>query len=464
VNSLAAPKLWDKGYDVDPRIQRFEVGDDLTCDQKLVVSDAIGSVAHAAGLVKIGLLPVETFQLLRAELAHIVDLAEQGEFQMSSEDEDVHTKIENWLTNTLGEPGKMIHTGRSRNDQVVVDIRLFTRQAILPVYGAILDACEALLDLAQRHATTPMPGYTHMQRAMLSSVGVWAGAYVESLLDDLTLLDAAVALSDQSPLGSAASYGVGLPLDRQYVSDLLGFAKVHNNVLYAQHGRGKFELAIVQALAQVMLDLSKLAQDILLFTTSEFAFFSVDVSVTTGSSIMPQKKNLDAMELLRGKVHVIAAMQQQMLTILGGTPSGFNAEYQDTKRPFMEALDLVESSAVVAALNVSQLTPNEEKMLAACSPDLFATDVAYDLVQKGVPFRDAYRQVANMLDDLAEFDVQAVLAMRTHQGTSGDLRLDVSAEKIAERRTQLAEREAELAAIAAGLLDGSAADLPGGTD
>jgi len=461
VSSLSAPKLWDKGYEVDPRIQRFEVGDDLTCDQKLAVYDALGSVAHAAGLVKIGLLPVETFHALRKELANIVALAKQGEFQMSLADEDVHTKVENWLTQQLGEPGKMIHTGRSRNDQVVVDLRLFTREAVLPVYDAILDACDALLAMAQQHATTPMPGYTHMQRAMVTSVGVWAGAFLESLLDDLTLLDAAVALSDQSPLGSAASYGVGLPLDRQYVSDLLGFAKVQNNVLYSQHGRGKFELAIVQALAQVMLDFSKLAQDILLFTTSEFGFFDVDVSVTTGSSIMPQKKNLDTMELLRGKVHVIAAMQQQMLTILGGTPLGFNAEYQDTKRPFMEALDLVEASAVVAALNVSKLTPNEERMLAACSPDLFATDVAYDLVQKGVPFRDAYRQVAGMLDDLAEFDAHAVLAMRTHQGTSGDLRLDASAGNIAARRKQVAARQAELAEIEAGLLDGTAAGLPG---
>lgn len=454
-----ATKLWEKGYELDPRIERFEISDDLVYDQKLVGPDAIGSIAHAAGLAKIGVLPVEMFHALRAELANIVALWEEGEFVLLHSDEDVHTKIENWLTEKLGDAGKMIHTARSRNDQVVVDIRLFTREAVLPVYTAVLDACESLLDLAERHRTTPMPGYTHMQRAMLSSVGVWAGAYLESLLDDLTLLDAAVALSDQSPLGSAASYGVGLPLDRQYVSDLLGFGKVQSNVLYAQHGRGKFELAIVQACCQIMLDLSKLAQDILLFTTSEYDFFDIDDSLKTGSSIMPQKKNLGAMEMLRAKGSIITAWQQQMFGILVGLPAGYNMDYQETKRPFMESLDMVEESSAVAGLTVARLIPNEEQLAAACSPALFATDVAYDLVMKGVPFRNAYRQVAGMLDDLAEMDPRQVLETRTHQGTSGDLRLDASEEIIQQRRAAVAARQDQIHAIHQGLLTGSAPGL-----
>jgi argininosuccinate lyase len=453
-------KLWDKGYELDPRVERFEISDALVYDQRLVVADALGSIGHAAGLAKAGLLPVETFHALRKELAHIVELAEVGEFELTQADEDVHTKIEGWLTEKLGEAGKQIHTGRSRNDQVVVDLRIFTREAVLPVYTAVLDAAEALLDLATRHAQTPMPGYTHMQRAMLSSVGVWAGAYLEALLDDLTLLDAAVALSDQSPLGSAASYGVGLPLERGYVSDILGFAKAQNNVLYAQHGRGKFESAIVQALVQVMLDLSKVAQDILLFTTSEYNFFTLDDTFKTGSSIMPQKKNLGAMELLRAKGSIILAYQQQILGIQIGLPAGFNMDMQETKRPFMESLDLVEESSAMAALTVSRLQPNEERMIEACSAELFATDAAYDLVLKGVPFRDAYRRIADMIDDLGELDPHDVLKTRTHQGTSGDLRLETSASIIEQRRAAIADREAELAAIKQQLMDGTRPGMP----
>ena len=459
---MSAPaKLWDKGYTLDPRIERFEVGDSLVWDQRLVVPDVLGSIAHAAGLVKIGLLPEASFHALRVGLAEIAALDGRGAFTLELADEDVHTKIENWLVANVGEAGKNIHIARSRNDQVLVDLRLFTREAVLPVEAAVLEAAEALLDLARRHALTPMPGYTHMQRAMLSSVGVWAGAFVEALLDDLTLLDAAVALNDQCPLGSAASYGVPLPLERQYVSDLLGFARVQRNVLYAQNTRGKFEAAITQALAHVMLDLAKLAQDILLFTTSEFGFFALDDTLKAGSSIMPQKKNLDAMELLRGKGNVILAQQQWIMGTLMGLPSGFNMDFQETKRPFMEALDLTESSAAITALTVSRLTPNTERLAAACSPELFATDAAYDLVQQGVPFRDAYRRVAGMLDDLGEIDPHAALAMRTHLGTSGDLGLDESAAALATRRTRLDARTAELACIADELLRGTRVGLPG---
>lgn len=453
-------KLWDKGYDLNPLIEAFEVGDDVVYDNRLVIPDVLGSIAHAAGLAKIGILSNDAFWQLHAGLAQIAAEFESGEFKLETGDEDVHTKIENWLTQNVGEAGKMIHTGRSRNDQVLIDLRLYTREAALPVYRAVLGACKALLDLAERHQKTPMPGYTHMQRAMLSTVGVWAGAYLEALLDDLKLLDAAVELSDQNPLGSAASYGVPLPLDRQYVADLLGMSKVQNNVLYAQNARGKFEAAIVQALCQISLDLSKLAQDIMLFTTAEYDFFTMDDSLFTGSSIMPQKKNLGAVEMLRAKGQVMLGYQQQMIGLLAGLPSGYNMDSQDTKKPFMDALDLAAQSAAVAALVVSQLRPNEEKLLAACSPDLFATDFAYDLVRNGTPFRDAYRQVAGMIDELPEQDPQAHLEHRTHQGASGDLRLDLSRDTINARGQAVAEREKQLAGIREELLSGAAAGLP----
>lgn len=453
-------KLWDKGYDLNPLIEAFEVGDDVVYDNRLVIPDVLGSIAHAAGLAKIGVFDDETFWELHAGLARIAELFENGEFKLEDGDEDVHTRIEQWLTTNVGDPGKKIHTGRSRNDQVLVDMRLFTREAVLPVYQAILSACEALADLAERHRETPMPGYTHMQRAMLSTVGVWAGAYLEALLDDLDLLDAAVKLSDQNPLGSAASYGVPLPLDRQYVSDLLGFGKVQNNVLYAQHARGKFESAIVQALTQVSLDLSKLAQDLMLFTTAEYGFFKLDDSLFTGSSIMPQKKNLGAVEMLRAKGQIMLGYQQQMIGLLTGLPSGYNMDSQDTKKPFMDALDLAAQSSAVAALVVSQLVPNEERLLAACTPELYATDIAYDLVRQGVPFRDAYRQVAESIDTLEEQDPAEHLKHRTHQGTSGDLRLDEAKSLIEKRAETIAQRSAELERIKQGLLGGSAAGLP----
>lgn len=456
-NGHTGAKLWDKGYDLNPLVEAFEVGDDVTYDNKLVIPDVLGSIGHAAGLAKIGVLTPEIFWQLHAGLAEIARLHEQGEFLLEPGDEDVHTKIEGWLTANVGEGGKMIHTGRSRNDQVLIDLRLFTREAVLPVYQAVLGACEALLDLAERHSQTPMPGYTHMQRAMLSTVGVWAGAYLEALLDDLTLLDTAVELSNQNPLGSAASYGVPLPLDRQYVTDLLGLGKVQNNVLYGQHARGKFEAAIVQALAQVSLDLSKLAQDILLFTTSEYGFFTLDDSLFTGSSIMPQKKNLGAVEMLRAKGTAMLTLQQQIMGVLVGLPSGYNMDSQDTKKPFMDALDLCAQSSAVAALIVSQLVPNEERLIEACSPELFATDIAYDMIWKGTPFRDAYRKVAAMIADLPDQDPHEHLKQRSHQGASGDLRLDISATVIEQRKQALAERAEELETIENGLLSGSAA-------
>jgi argininosuccinate lyase len=251
---------------------------------------------------------------------------------------------------------------------------------------------------------------------------------------------------------------VPLPIDRQYVSDLLGFRKVQSNVLYAQNGRGKFEGMVVQALAQVMLDLSKLAQDILLFTTAEYGFFTISPEFTTGSSIMPQKKNLGAMEMLRAKGSTMVAYQQQIMGVLAGLPSGYNMDYQETKRPFMDAIELVVQASSVAALTMRQLQPVGERLRAACSPDLFATDAAYELVEQGMPFRDAYRQVGTHLDDVQAMDPDEQLLRRTHQGTAGDLRLDESATRIDAGQQSATERQQAFAAMAERLLEG---EIPG---
>ncbi len=434
-------KLWEKGTArLDALIEGFEIGDDATYDNRLVEPDVLGSLAHAEMLAAIGVLAPEELDQLREGLREILRLHAEGEFAMEPGDEDVHTKVENFLVTRLGDVGKKIHTARSRNDQVLVDLRLYSKRKLLETEVALLECAAALVRFACKHEWAPMPGYTHMQRAMLSSVGTWAGAYAEMLLDDWSLLEAAYELNDWSPLGSAASYGVPLPIDRQLVADRLGFAGVQNNVLYAQNSRGKVEGMIVQALAQVMLSLSKLAQDVMLFTTSEYGFFHVSDTLVTGSSIMPQKKNISMMELVRAKAHIVLGYQQQILGVLAGLPSGYNKDYQETKRPFMDSVDTVLAALAVTELTVGSLEPDEERLLAACTPELYATDRAYELVQQGVPFRDAYRQVGVSLHELPPVDARESLRKRTHQGASGNLGLQAQEEAVTRRLAAARER------------------------
>lgn len=450
----APTKLWQKGYAVHPLIEEYLTGD-VSFDNRLIEADILGSIAHARMLGKIGLLTGEEVAALTKELAHIVELAEAGQFVVTTADEDVHTKIENHLSATVGEAGGRIHTARSRNDQVLVDLRLFTRVELTALMDALLDTIEALTEYAERGKSIPMPGYTHMQRAMLSSVGLWIAGFAEALLDDLQVLRTAYAINDQSPLGSAASYGVPFDIDRQYVADLLGFAKVQRNVLYAQAGRGKFEGLVVQALAQIMIDLSRLAQDVLLFTTSEYDFFRVAPEMTTGSSIMPQKHNLDVMEIMRGKARTVLAYQQQILETVTGLPSGYNTDFGETKSAFMRALDVTVASLRVMTVFLPGLEPREERMQAACSPQLFATDHAYALVtSEEMPFRDAYRLIASQLDTLAPMDPHEQLQNRRHIGAAGNLGLDEIRASIAAERATVAAQRAKIAAVKEALLGG----------
>jgi len=454
VSDNAPTKLWQKGYAVHPLIEEYLTGD-VSFDNRLIEADILGSIAHARMLGKIGLLTGEEVAALTKELAHIVELAEAGQFVVTTADEDVHTKIENHLSATVGEAGGRIHTARSRNDQVLVDLRLFTRVELTALMDALLDTIEALTEYAERGKSIPMPGYTHMQRAMLSSVGLWIAGFAEALLDDLQVLRTAYAINDQSPLGSAASYGVPFDIDRQYVADLLGFAKVQRNVLYAQAGRGKFEGLVVQALAQIMIDLSRLAQDVLLFTTSEYDFFRVAPEMTTGSSIMPQKHNLDVMEIMRGKARTVLAYQQQILETVTGLPSGYNTDFGETKSAFMRALDVTVASLRVMTVFLPGLEPREERMQAACSPQLFATDHAYALVtSEEMPFRDAYRLIASQLDTLAPMDPHEQLQNRRHIGAAGNLGLDEIRASIAAERATVAAQRAKIAAVKEALLGG----------
>ncbi len=445
--STAGPKVWQKDVQLDALAERYEIGEDAVLDNRLVPADVWGSMAHAIMLHRIGILTDDEANALLKELVHVLALYEAGAFMLSEGDEDVHSKLENHLTETTGDAGKKIHTARSRNDQVLVDTRLYTKGEILKTMTNIIDAAAAFTTFAAREEWTPMPGYTHMQRAMLSSVGLWASAFAESLLDDLALLKTAYSITDQNPLGSAASYGVNLPIDRQLTSDLLGFAKVQNNVLYTQNARGKFELLAVQALTHVMLDLSKFAQDMLLFVTREYNFLRMSETLETGSSIMPQKRNPDLMELVRGRTHTVLALQQQIAGIIAGLPSGYNIDFQETKGPMIRAFDLVNDALAICALTIGKTTVNEQVIRAACSPELFATDMAYDLVKQGMPFRDAYRKIAKIADDLPAVDADAALRERTHLGASGNLGLEHLKRWIVEER-QIAEHRRDVFASA----------------
>lgn len=445
--STAGPKVWQKDVQLDALAERYEIGEDAVLDNRLVPADVWGSMAHAIMLHRIGILTDDEANALLKELVHVLALYEAGAFMLSEGDEDVHSKLENHLTETTGDAGKKIHTARSRNDQVLVDTRLYTKGEILKTMTNVIDAAAAFTTFAAREEWTPMPGYTHMQRAMLSSVGLWASAFAESLLDDLALLKTAYSITDQNPLGSAASYGVNLPIDRQLTSDLLGFAKVQNNVLYTQNARGKFELLAVQALTHVMLDLSKFAQDMLLFVTREYNFLRMSETLETGSSIMPQKRNPDLMELVRGRTHTVLALQQQIAGIIAGLPSGYNIDFQETKGPMIRAFDLVNDALAICALTIGKTTVNEQVIRAACSPELFATDMAYDLVKQGMPFRDAYRKIAKIADDLPAVDADAALRERTHLGASGNLGLEHLKRWIVEER-QIAEHRRDVFASA----------------
>ncbi len=453
-------KLWSKGYNLDPAVEHFGAARNVALDAELARHDLWGSLAHARMLHAVGLLDDAEWAALDEALRALLGEAERGALQPAPADEDIHTTIENALIERVGAAGKQLHTGRSRNDQVLLDLRLYAKEAVLHLAESALDLAAAFQTLAAAHEWTPMPGYTHMQRAMLSSVGLWASSYAEALLDDCAALAMAYTLNDQSPLGSAAAYGVALPLDRDYVARALGFARTHHNVLTAANARGKFEAAVVQAVALVMLDLSKFAQDVLLFTTREFGFFRVPAELCDGSSIMPQKRNLSALELIRARAHTVIALQGQMLSTLAGLPSGYNMDYQETKAPLLEAVRICRESLTVARLFANGLVPDGERLAAACSAELFATDHAYALTAGGVPFRDAYRQVAAMPDAEAPGDLVARLRARSAEGAPGNLGLEGVARRIAGEREQWRQRRdtftSALARLAVGAADSSA--------
>ena len=416
-------KLWEKGYTLNDEIERFTVGDDFLLDRKLVKMDVLGSIAHARMLTKIGILTEDEFVELKGALLEVLKLHDEDRFSIAVEDEDVHTKVENYLTEKLGDLGKKIHTARSRNDQIIVDLRLYTKERLLDIQENLLRFCETLWKFSKKNEGVIMPGRTHTQPAMPSSVGLWASALLESLLDDFIIMKSAYKINNQCPLGSAASYGVPLDIDRQFTSDLLGFEKVQNNVLYANNSRGKIESIVLFPLSQVMLDLSKLATDLILFSTSEFGYFNLPKEFCCGSSIMPQKKNPAGMELIRAKTSTILSYLFQVTSIIMALPSGYNRDFQEAKAPLLKGMDLVNASIRVCDLVISRLKVNEDVLDRSCAPEIFATDRALELVRAGVPFRDAYREVAANIDKLEVVDSYKDVLSRKHIGAAGNLGL-----------------------------------------
>jgi argininosuccinate lyase len=426
-------QLWNKGYNINQEILRFTVGNDYTLDQLMIPYDIYGSIAQAAMLKKIGILTPTEFKRLHTALIQLLKHWQAGKFQVQPQDEDGHTAIENYLVRQLGDLGKKIHTARSRNDQVVTMTRLYMKDMLLGQYQLTLAVIAQLLKLAKRYEFLPMPGYTHMQRAMPMSAGMWFDQYAEALLDDLKLLEAAYHLNNMSPLGSAAGFGVNLNIDRLYTAQLLGFERVQNNSVYVSYTRGKVEAAVLFSLNQLMGTFAKFSNDILMFSMSETGFVELPREFCTGSSLMPQKRNGDVFELTRGKANVMLGYLVSTIELQNTLLSGYNRDTQLTKDLLVNGLNLYDNTAKVMLTVASGIRMNKQKCLAACSADIFATDYALDLVKQGVPFRDAYRQVAASLDKLEQIDPEKNIRSKRHLGATGNLGL---AKVARERQTR----------------------------
>jgi argininosuccinate lyase len=419
---------------IDPAVLDFTVGSDLELDLALAQVDCIGTAAHVTMLSRMPVRPrviseAERRAVIR-ELGGILRRAAAGRFTISLDDQDVHLAVERLLTAKLGDLGKKVHTGRSRNDQVAVDLRLFAREQLLGLAGEALELAAVLVEFARRHVAAPMVGRTHMQPAMPSSVGLWASAHAESLLDDVSLVMGVYDLNDQCPLGSAASYGVPIPIDRDLTARLLGFSRPVHNVLYANNARGKIESLILGATSQVMLSLSRLAQDLMLYTMPEFGYFVLPPEYGTGSSIMPQKNNPDVVELVRARVVRVMACERAVLDIARGLPSGYNRDLQETKGPFMEGLATTRACLCGMAQLVARMEVNGDALLRGFSPGVFATDRALELVGQGMPFRDAYHHVKANLQELETMDAAEAVRKKTHLGAPAGLSFEWYAGRI----------------------------------
>ena len=418
-NTLHGAKLWKKSVHVTEEIDRFTVGHDRELDLYLAKYDVLGSMAHVTMLHSIGLIAEEELPVLLRELRAIYQVAESGDFVIEEGIEDVHSQVELMLTRKLGDMGKKIHSGRSRNDQVLVDLKLFTRDKIREVAEAVRDLSAELQQQSERYKNVLMPGYTHLQVAMPSSFGLWFGAYAESLADDMLLLEAAYRMTNRNPLGSAAGYGSSFPLNRTMTTELLGFDSMDYNVVYAQMGRGKNERNVAFALAGIAGTVAKLAFDACMFNSQNFGFVRLPDECTTGSSIMPHKKNPDVFELIRARCNKLQALPTQVVMIMNNLPCGYFRDLQEIKEVFLPAFDQLLSCLRMATYIVARMRVNEHILDDARYDLMFSVEEVNRLASEGMPFRDAYKKVG--LDIEAHQFTPNKEIHHTHEGSIGNL-------------------------------------------
>ena len=414
-----AQKLWEKNVQVDKEVETFTVGKDREMDLYLAKYDVLGSMAHITMLESIGLLAKEELTVLLAELKNIYAVADRGEFVIEEGVEDVHSQVELMLTRRLGDIGKKIHSGRSRNDQVLLDLKLYTRAQIRELVELTNGLFEVLISQSNRYKEVLMPGYTHLQVAMPSSFGLWFGAYAESLADDLQMMQAAYKVCNRNPLGSAAGYGSSFPLNRQMTTDLLGFDSMDYNVVYAQMGRGKMERTVAFAMVGIAATLSKLAFDACMFNSQNFGFIKLPDQFTTGSSIMPHKKNPDVFELTRAKCNKIQGLPQQITLICNNLPSGYFRDLQIIKEVFLPAFDELKDCIRMVTHMMREVKVNDHILEDDKYALLFSVEEVNRLVLEGVPFRDAYKQVGLNIE-AGKFTPNKAVS-HTHEGSIGNL-------------------------------------------
>ena len=418
--------LWQKpGVHVDARIQAFLAGDDVVLDRAFFLHDITASTAHAEGLQRIGILTLEELDGLKRELAVLADDFRSGDFVLDDRFEDGHSAIEARLTERLGDAGRKIHTGRSRNDQVLVATRLWLKEKLLRVAQLSHDIAKVALDRAEAEKNLPLPGYTHIQRAVVSSAGMWWAAWAEAFIDDAVRANDTLRLIDANPLGTAAGYGVNLTLDREYTTQTLGFARMQISPIYAQLSRGKFELAALEALGSATLDLRRLAWDLSLFTSAEFGFIALPAQYTTGSSIMPNKRNPDVIELMRATHASVAAARTEIEQLLS-LPSGYHRDLQSSKGAIFQGFGRGLAALELLPDLLANLEWREDRLRAAIDSGMYATDVAVEAAIAGVPFREAYKAAAASADSAGQGRTpESSLAARTSPGSAADLRLNV---------------------------------------
>lgn len=414
-----ADKLWTKNVQMTEEIERFTVGRDREMDLYLAKYDVLGSMAHITMLESIGLLEADELKALLAELRNIYSQAEQGKFVIEEGVEDVHSQVEMMLTRKLGDMGKKIHSGRSRNDQVLVDLKLFIRDQIKEMAELVQNLFGELISQSNRYKDVLMPGYTHLQVAMPSSFGLWFGAYAEGLVDDMQYLQAAWRITNRNPLGSAAGYGSSFPLDRQMTTDILGFDSMDYNVVYAQMGRGKTERNVAFSMATIAGTIAKLAFDACMFNSQNFAFVKLPDDCTTGSSIMPHKKNPDVFELTRAKCNKIQALPQTITLIMNNLPCGYFRDLQIIKEVFLPAFDDLKDCLQMAAYIINKMKVNEHILDNPIYDNMFSVEEVNRLAREGMPFRDAYKKVG--LDIEAGNFTPDKNIRHTHEGSIGNL-------------------------------------------